>query len=130
MLSSSIDKQHIHPYPNSGLHLNIDFLKLKSSSQYREILVRRDKSRSSMITGIQLFTVQERCHGMRDSGRAPLHGAEMLTEFRKEKHRHDTGTCSPSSCTVLQPLSSLGRAVLRFSKSKSLAQDKWKEKQD
>lgn len=83
-----------------------------------------------MNIGIQLLNVQERCYGKRDSGRAPLHGVEMLTEFGKEEHGHDTGTCNPSSCTVLHLLSSLGRAVLKASKSKSLAQDKRKEKLD
>lgn len=128
-LSFLVNKQHIHPYLYSGLHLNIVFLNLKSSSQYREMLVRKGHSKSSMTTRIQLLNVQERCHGKRNSGRAPLHKVEMLTEFGKEEHRHNTGTCSPS-CTVLQLLSSLGRGVLRCSICKSPAQDKREEKQD
>lgn len=60
---------------------------------------------------------------------APLHGVAMEPEFRKDEHRCPGQVCAPPCCTMLQLLSSFGRAreLWWCSKSKSPAQDKRKE---
>jgi len=42
---------------------------------------------------------------------APPHGSAMEPDFGKKEHRPDTGTFTLPCCTVLQALSSFGRAT-------------------